>query len=115
MAYAAYRDHGVSTTPRLRDAQPSHVLDIVVPCTMAGQVRRALARCEGVGVLRCEPLLDRLPQAEDEALHVRLVVSLPLARYGEVLHQVLLAAPRGEIGRLLGWRAHLARCGLRHG
>ncbi|WP_326540074.1 hypothetical protein [Pseudorhodoferax sp.] len=113
MAYAAYREH--SGVPLPHCLQPSHVLDVVVPCTVAGQVRRALARCDGVGVLRCEPLLDAQARADDDVLRVRLVVSLPLSSYGAVLHGVLLAAPCGEIGRLLGWRDHLARCGLRHG
>ncbi len=113
MAYAAYRE--VSGAPRPRCLQPSHVLDVVVPCTVAGQVRRALTCCEAVGVLRCEPLLDPQPQADDDVLRVRLVVSLPLDSYGAVLHGVLTVAPCGEIGRLLTWHEHLARCGLRHG
>lgn len=113
MAYAAYREHSGLMLPYPQAS--IHVLEVVVPCTAAGQVRRALAQCDGVGVLRCEPLLGAAQHGDDDMLRVRLMVRLPLPCYATVLHEVMRCVPCGEIGRLLTWRAHLARCDLRHG
>ncbi|MDA7419252.1 hypothetical protein PGB34_22995 [Xenophilus arseniciresistens] len=111
MGYAAYREHmGV---PRTGSRTVFRVLDVTVACTDAAAVRHQLSGCEGVGVLRCEPLLHDA-SAETDALRVRLAVRLPATRYFEVLHAVLLCAPQGEIGRLLSWPEHLHRCGVRH-
>lgn len=113
MAYAAYREH-----PGVFHVQPRtvfHVLDVTVPCALGSLVRRSLVGCEGVGVLRCEPLLHPQASADGDGLRVRLMIRLPLARYPEVLHRLMLAVPSGEIGRLVTWREHLARCGLPHG
>lgn len=111
MAYAAYREH--AGAPRIRTGSVFRVLDVTVTCLHAGALRRQLASCDGVGVLRCEPLLHDAT-AETDALRVRLAIRLPATRYAEVLHAVLLSAPQGEIGRLLSWREHLDRCGVCH-
>lgn len=113
MGYAAYREHmGV---PRTAARTASfRVLDVTVDCCHAAALRRQLASCEDVGVLRCEPLLHDAT-AESAALRVRLAVRLPAARYFDVLHTVLQCAPQGEIGRLLSWPEHLERCGACHG
>ena len=113
MGYAAYREHpGI---PRTGHRTVFAVLDVIVPCAHAAAVRRGLAGCEGAGVLRCEPLLHEGATADAHGFRVRLMVRLPLAGYAQVLHAMLLCAPQGEIGRLLTWREHLKRCGLRHG
>lgn len=133
MAYAAYREHpGVALPlPRLvtSHASPSpeagrthaamapsfHVLDVTVCCADALRVRRSIAGCAEAGVVRCEPLLHAGGSHESDAPCVRLMIRLPLARYAEVLHRLVECVPSGEIGRLVSWREHLARCGLRHG
>lgn len=118
MAYAAYREHpaaaGRRSVAALRD-DGFHVLDVTVGCTDALRVRRSLAACEDVGVVRCEPLLHAGGAQENDAPRVRLMIRLPLRRHAEVLHRLLECVPAGEIGRLVSWRAHLARCGLRSG
>lgn len=113
MAYAAYREPP-GATPVVRDAT-FHVLDVTVASVDACRVRRALAACAGVGVLRCEPLLHAQAAWEHAAPRVRLMVRLPPSRYAEVLHGVLTCVPDGEIGPLTSWRAHLRRCGVAYG
>lgn len=116
MAYAAYRE--TFAVRRRTPAQPRtsfHVLDVTVPCAVGCDVRRCLAGCPDVGVVRCEPLLHAQASAEADEPCVRLMVRLPLPRYAEVLHRLMRCVPRGEIGRLISWREHLARCGLRQG
>ena len=113
MAYAAYREFS-GTLPALEGAQ-FHVLDVTVACTDAMHVRRALARLQDVGIVRCEPILHAQCACESAAPRVRLMVRLPLARYAQVLHSLMEVVPSGEVGHLMGWRAHLARCGLCHG
>jgi hypothetical protein len=117
MAYAAYREPpgAASIAPVVRETTTFHVLDITVASVDACRVRRALAVCDGVGVLRCEPLLHTSAASEHAAPRVRLMVRLPLSRYAEVLHGVLACVPDGEIGALTSWRAHLRRCGVAHG
>lgn len=113
MAYAAYREPP-GATPAVRETA-FHVLDVTVASVDACRVRRSLAACEGVGVLRCEPLLHPHAACEHAAPRVRLMVRLPLSRSAEVLHAVLACVPDGEIGALTSWRAHLRRCGVTHG
>jgi hypothetical protein len=113
MAYAAYREPPGATPPVRETA--FHVLDVTVASVDACRVRRALAACEGVGVLRCEPLLHASAACEHAAPRVRLMVRLPLLRYADVLHGVLACVPDGEIGPLTSWRMHLQRCGVAHG
>lgn len=126
MAYAAYREHpGVSRTHALMNTQdskgssnsssPFYVLDVTVCCADALRVRRSIAGCPEAGVVRCEPLLHACSSQESDAPCVRLMIRLPLARYADVLHRLIECVPSGEIGRLVSWREHLARCGLRHG
>lgn len=145
MAYAAYREHpgAALPAPRLatscasplpgREAPPPwggpaeadrthaamapsfHVLDVTVCCADALRVRRSIAGCAEAGVVRCEPLLHAGGSHESDAPCVRLMIRLPLARYAEVLHRLVECVPSGEIGRLVSWREHLVRCGLRHG
>lgn len=112
MGYAAYREHPGRLLPVHQTR--FQVLDVTVPCTAAGGIRRAMAGCPDAGVLRCEPLLHEPPTARDAALRVRLTIRLPALRYAQVLHLLLQACPQGEIGRLIGWRAHLERCRARH-
>lgn len=113
MAYAAYREPPGATPAVLATA--FHVLDVTVASVDARRVRRALATCEGVGVLRCEPLLHASAASAHSVPRVRLMVRLPLSRYAEVLHGVLACVPDGEIGPLTGWRSHLQRCGVTYG
>ena len=113
MAYAAYREPP-GATPVVCETT-FHVLDLTVASVDACRVRRALAACEGVGVLRCEPLLHAGAACEHSAPRVRLMVRLPLACYAEVLHGVLACVPDGEIGPLTSWRAHLQRCWVAYG
>ncbi|AMM24278.1 hypothetical protein [Variovorax sp. PAMC 28711] len=114
MAYAVYREQfGVSRTAPRGDA--FYVLDVTVACVDAACVRRNVARCPDAGVVRCEPLLHDDGTQESMAPRVRLMIRLPLARYAELLHRLIDCVPSGEIGRLVSWRAHLARCGLSHG
>jgi hypothetical protein len=113
MAYAAYREHpGVTRT---RSTTLWQVLDVTVTCADAQRVRLAIARCPDAGVVRCEPLLHDGGSQESAAPRVRLMIRLPLDGYAQVLHALMEAVPCGEIGRLVSWRDHLARCGLRHG
>jgi len=113
MAYAAYRDPP-GATPAVRETT-FHVLDVTVASVDACRVRRALAGCAGVGVLRCEPLLHANASCEHAAPRVRLMVRLPLSSYADVLHCVLACVPDGEFGALSSWCAHLRRCGVAHG
>ena len=113
MAYAAYREPPGATAAVRETA--FHVLDVTVASVDACRVRRALVACDGVGVLRCEPLLHASPACEHAAPRVRLMVRLPLSRYADVLHGVLASVPDGEIGALTSWRLHLRRCGIGHG
>lgn len=108
MAYAAYRENQGSA--RCRDARPWQVLDVTVSCVDARRVRQAVARCPDAGVLRCEPLLGGCGAQESDAPRVRLMIRLPLAGYAQLLHGLIEAVPCGEIGRLVSWRHHLARC-----
>jgi hypothetical protein len=96
-------------------ASPFYVLDVTVCCADALRVRRSIAGCPDAGVVRCEPLLHGCCSQESDAPCVRLMIRLPLARYADVLHRLIECVPSGEIGRLVSWREHLARCGLRHG
>ncbi len=121
MAYAAYREH--PGAPRTRASMntgkgndsPFYVLDVTVCCADALRVRRSIAGCPEAGVVRCEPLLHACSSQESDAPCVRLMIRLPLARYADVLHRLIECVPSGEVGRLVSWREHLARCGLRHG
>lgn len=113
MAYAAYRDPpGVAN---LQSATVFQVLDITVTSVDACRVRRTLAAVEGVGVLRCEPLLHPRAAYGSAVPRVRLLVRLPLSRYADVIHRVLDCVPDGEIGHLTSWRAHLQRQGIAYG
>jgi len=113
MAYAGYREHpGVV---RARSATVWQVLDVTVACADAYRLRHAVARCPDAGVVRCEPLLNDRSSQESDAPRVRLMIRLPLTGYAQVLHCLIETVPSGEIGRLVSWRDHLARCGLRHG
>ena len=94
---------------------PFYVLDVTVCCADALRVRRSIAGCPDAGVVRCEPLLHALCSQESDAPCVRLMIRLPIASYAEVLHRLIECVPSGEIGRLVSWREHLARCGLRDG
>jgi len=114
MAYAAYREHPLRAFPT-RSVTSFHVLDVTVACADARRAREAVAHCHGAGVVRCEPLLHDRSSQESDAPRVRLMIRLPLASYAAVLHGLIEAVPAGEIGRLVSWREHLARCGLRHG
>jgi hypothetical protein len=113
MGYAAWREHpGIA---RSRNATVFYVLDVTVACADAARVRRSVARCPDAGVVRCELLLrDHGTQASD-APQVRLMIRLPLAGYADLLHRLIACVPSGEIGRLVGWREHLRRCGLQEG
>ena len=122
MAYAAYREHpGVPRTHALMNTQdskgnsPFYVLDVTVCCADALRVRRSIAGCPEAGVVRCEPLLHACSSQESDAPCVRLMIRFPTARYAEVLHRLIECVPSGEIGRLVSWREHLVRCGLRDG
>jgi hypothetical protein len=113
MAYAAYREH--PSVSRISSATSFHVLDVTVTCADALRVRQAIARCPDAGVVRCEPLLHERSSQESDAPRVRLMVRLPFGSYAQVLHCLIEAVPSGEVGRLVTWRDHLHRCGLRHG
>ena len=113
VAYAAYREH--PGQPRTANTTPFHVLDVAVASRDARSVRQHVARCTDAGVVRCEPLLNGRSTQESDAPRVRLMIRLPLASYAQVLHRLIEAIPSGEIGRLITWRDHLARCGLCHG
>jgi hypothetical protein len=108
---AADRSHA----PMSNNTSPFYVLDVTVCCADALRVRRSIAACPDAGVVRCEPLLHGCCSQESDAPCVRLMIRLPLARYADVLHRLIECVPSGEIGRLVSWRDHLARCGLRHG
>ena len=112
MAYAAYRE-----PPGLVRVSNTtfEVLDVTVASVDAFWVRRALAVCEGVGVLRCEPLPHLGAACPNAKPRVRLMVGLPHRRYADVLHAVTECVADGEIGHLTSWSAHLKRCGLAHG
>ena len=118
MAYAAYREN--NGVPRISDATPRNatafcVLDVTVACADAACVRRNVAQVDDTGVVRCEPLLHDDGTQESVAPRVRLMIRLPITRYTELLHRLIECVPSGEIGRLVSWREHLARCGLRDG
>ena len=44
-----------------------------------------------------------------------LTVVLKVVLIPWVLHRLIECVPSGEIGRLVSWREHLVRCGLRDG
>lgn len=111
MAYAAYREHLGQL--RTANAAPFHVLDVTVASIDARSVRHLVARCADAGVVRCEPLLNERSSQESDAPRARLMIRLSLASYAQVLHGLIETIPSGEIGRLVTWRDHLARCGLR--
>jgi len=113
VAYASYREHPGEL--RTANATPFHVLDVAVASSDARRVRQLVARCANAGVVRCEPLLNDRSSQESDAPRVRLMIRLPFASYAQVLHCLLETIPSGEIGRLVTWREHLARWGLRHG
>ena len=115
MAYAAYRDDLAFSVRSSVVATQIHVLDVVVSCADACRVRRAVARCPGAGVVRCEVLLNERSSTENDAPRVRLMVRMALSSYAQVVHALLEAVPSGELGRLVSWRNHLQRCGLRYG
>ena len=117
MAYAAYREPPGAAFSLASPVGETvfQVLDVTVASVDACRVRRALAACQGVGVLRCEPLLHSGAAWATAAPRVRLMVRLPLLRYAEVLHCLLDCVPDGEIGALTSWRGHLQRCGVAHG
>ena len=71
MAYAAYKEPPGSS---LRKQAVNEVIDVTVASVDAYRVRRALASCEGVGVLRCEPLLHPGAAYSNAAVRVRLTV-----------------------------------------
>jgi hypothetical protein len=112
MAYAAYRDPpGVSPVR----ATVFQVLDVTVTSVDSCRVSRALATVDGVGVLRCEPLLHPGAAYGTAAPRVRLLVRLPMSKYADVLHRVLECVPDGEIGHLTSWRSHLQSHGITYG
>jgi len=113
VAYAAYREHPGQL--RTANATPFHVLDVAVASSEARNVRQLVARCADAGVVHCEPLLNERSSQESDAPRVRLMIRLPLSSYAQVLHCLIEAIPSGEIGRLVTWKAHLARRGLCHG
>jgi hypothetical protein len=115
MAYAAYREHPGVVRQRAAAATSFHVLDVTVTCADALCVRRSIACCADAGVVRCEPLLHESGSQESDGPRVRLMIRLPITSYAEVLHRLIECVPSGEIGRLVSWRDHLTRCGLRHG
>lgn len=109
MAYAAYRESFGQLTRRPVTAAVSAtvVIDVTVPSGDALKLRRALAACQGAGVLRCIPRPDEH--------RVKLEIRLPLAAVDALLHEVMVCVPDGEIGHLTSWSAHLRRHGLREG
>jgi len=111
LAYASYREH--PGEPRTANETPFYVLDVAIASSDARQVRQLVARCANAGVVRCEPLLSGRSSQESDAPRVRLMIRLPFASYAQVLHCLMEAIPSGEIGRLVTWREHLARCGIR--
>ncbi len=113
MAYAAYREF--AGTSRAKSETIFKVLDVTVPSVDACRVRRGIAECEGVGVLRCEPLMRVNAASASGAPRARLMIRLPLESYASVVHCLLECAPDGEIGHLTSWRDHLQRCGLANG
>ena len=113
MAYAAYRD--LPGAVPVRRATVVQVLDVIVTSVESCRVRRALASVEGVGVLRCEPLLHSGAAFETTAPRVRLLVRLPMSKYTDVLHFVLQCVPDGEIGQLTSWRSHLQGLSITYG
>lgn len=117
MAYAAYREHpgALRTTHAAMSATAFYVLDVTVCCADALRVRCSIAGCPDAGVVRCEPLLHALCSQESDSPCVRLMIRFPLMHYADVLHRLIECVPSGEIGRLVSWREHLARCGLSHG
>ncbi len=74
MAYAAYQEF----TKPMAALQPPvfKVLDITVPLTDAYAMRRALRACNGVGVLRCEPLMHAGAACSSAAPRARLTVRI---------------------------------------
>jgi hypothetical protein len=113
MAYAAYREPPGAVDATTRTV--FKVLDITVASVDCWRIRRALAACDGVGVLRCEPLCHPGAACDHAAPRARLLLRLPLSSYADVLHRVLGCVPDGEIGHLIGWRTHLQRQGIAHG
>ena len=111
----AYRDHEVLQLARWLPKQQGvrfQVLHFTVNCADTWRVRRALARCGGAGVLRCEPLLhEHGACAEGMAPRARLVIRLAASSYPQVLRALLHAVPAGELGSLVSWREHLRRLG----
>lgn len=109
MAYAAYRDPPGATHGIDIDIATFEVLDATVSLRDAGKLRRAFAACDGVGLLRCEPLLHRNASADGSGPRARLTVRFATPRYADVLRCILECVPGGEIGPRLTWHAHLAR------
>ena len=109
MAYAAYQEYSQPAAVR----PPVYpVMDITVPLADAACVRRALRACDGVGILRCEPLLHAAASCASAAPRARFTVHLPAPRFAEVFGRVLACTQDGEFGALTAWSAYLKRCGL---
>lgn len=106
MAYAVFRESLDSIFPGHFAVSPVEwlVLDVTVPSRDAFLVRRALAGCPDVTILRCIPRLD--------ANLVRVEIKLCSNMKDEVMHRVICGAPGGEVGAFSSWRTHLLRHGL---
>jgi len=110
MAYAAYTEFfGLLMNPWVAHPQKRDfvVMDITVPSLEADLVRRVLARCTDVGVLRCIP-------RPSECL-ARLELHLPVYKVDEVMHCLMECVPSGQIGPIYSWAKHLSRHGLTYG
>jgi len=107
MAYAAYTEFfGLLISPWATHSQKKDfvVMDITVSSLEAHLVRRVLACCADVGVLRCIP-------RPSECL-ARLELHLPAYKVGEVMHCLMECVPSGQIGPIYSWARHLSRHGL---
>jgi hypothetical protein len=110
MAYAAYKEFTpAATAPRRPVFQ---VLDVTVPLADAHGVRRALLACDGVDILRCEPLPRSGAACASAAPRARLTLHLADCSFDEVAHQVLACTHDGEFGRMASWRDHLRHLGM---
>lgn len=113
MAYAAYKEFvPAATAPRRPVFQ---VLDVTVPLADAHAVRRALLACDGVDILRCEPLPRSGAACASAAPRARLTLHLAGCSFEAVTHRVLACTSDGEFGRLASWREHLRQLGLPSG
>lgn len=97
-----------------RDSSEYKVLDVTVASIDGYRVRRAVASCKNVVVMRCE-LLSPSVNGVIRATQVRLMIGLQQKNYSDAVRLIKSSVEDVRLGSLISWKSHLQRCGLKHG